>query len=86
MENRYWTDSMKLKPGLRLQMQDIDPHGNAGCGSGGRRNWRIINANGKVVAKGITCMCGRGCCNTDCICDDWGYHDTDIEEFRSTSM
>lgn len=84
MENNFWNvNSMKLKPGLQLQMQEVDSNSNAGCCGGGRRNWRIINAAGKVVAKGITCMCGRGCCNTDCVCDDWGYHDTDIETFRA---
>ena len=29
-----------------------------------------------------TCRCGRGCSNNDCIRDDWGYHDTDIERYR----
>ena len=73
---------IELKSGLTLQMRDNDPDSNVGCGGGATSDWRIIGPSG-VVASGRTCRCGRGCCNRDCIVDDYGCHDTVIEQYRA---
>ena len=68
----------KLKAGYELIIEDIE---NPGCNNGNYPEYRIL-FHGEVVKEGLTCGCGRGCANTDCISDRWGYHDTDIEEYR----
>lgn len=52
------------------------------CGNGGRRSWKLVNAMGDTIEAGFTCECGRGCGGSDCIVDDWGYHDTVLEKYR----
>lgn len=69
-----------LKPGLSLWMERLD---NPGCTNGHYPAYQIRTESGDVVYAGVTCRCGRGCSNTDCIRDDWGYHDTDIEKYRA---
>jgi hypothetical protein len=71
---------VELKKGYTLSIEDID---NPGCNNGNYPAWSITNPRGQVVAKGITCRCGRGCSGTDCIRDDWGYYDTVIEKYRA---
>lgn len=54
------------------------------CGNGDSCDVSIVDAStGSTVWSGITCPCGRGCGNKACIRDDWGYHDTDIEQYRA---
>ena len=54
------------------------------CGSGGYTPVRLVGKNsGLAVWQGVTCICGRGCCGRDCVRDDWGDHDTDIEQWRA---
>ena len=72
---------MKLIDDLEL-VYDETPKGY--CGDGGHARVRIVGKNTRVtVWQGVTCTCGRGCFGPDCVRDDWGYHDTDIEEFRA---
>lgn len=71
---------VELRPGLSLWIEDID---NPGCTNGHYPEYEIRTTSGEVVDSGVTCRCGRGCSNTDCIRDDWGDHDTDIEEYRN---
>ena len=52
------------------------------CGSGGYAEV-TINFHGKPVRKMETCLCGRGCGGYAWVRDDWGYHDTDIEDIRA---
>ena len=73
------TNMVVLKPGLSLWMERLD---NPGCTNGHYPAYQIRTESGDVVYAGQTCRCGRGCSNNDCIRDDWGYHDTDIERYR----
>lgn len=71
---------VKIKSGLKLSYGEAVGRS---CGSGGYTPVLIVDEKtGKTVWAGVTCLCGRGCGNHDCVRDDWGYHDTDIEEFR----
>lgn len=80
----YDYDPYPLEPGYRLQLKDnYSITDDATCGNGGSRNWRLLDREGTVVKSGDTCVCGRGCFNHDTIADDWGCHDTDIEEYRA---
>ena len=79
--NQEWREffpGFQLREGLRLEVTETDQY----CGSGGRRYWRLINTAGEWLEAGETCACGRGCGNSDCIRDDWGYRDTVIEQYR----
>lgn len=72
---------MKLKFNLDLV---CDFYSGGYCGDGGYRLVRLVGKNsGLTVWSGMTCTCGRGCGNKDCVIDDWGYHDTDIEQYRA---
>ena len=75
----YKTNDLQLKPGLSMWVEDME---NAGCTNGNYPAYQIRTNSGEVVYAGQTCRCGRGCSNTDCIRDDWGDRDTDIEEYR----
>lgn len=72
--------SFQLQQGFSLWLEDME---NTGCSNGNHPRYEIRNGEGLVVQSGLTCSCGRGCSNTDCIRDDWGDHDTDIEDFRA---
>lgn len=72
----------ELLPGYRLETMDLSGD-NVYCGGGGHRAWRLIAPDGSVVEHGDTCVCGRGCCNRDCIDDEYGYHDTVLEQYRA---
>lgn len=61
----------------------VEPLENAGCSNGNYPAYEVMDEEGTVVQFGITCRCGRGCSGTDCIRDDWGDHDTDIENYRA---
>lgn len=69
---------MKLKDGYSLFWHD--PIGSS-CGSGGRTRVDLLY-KGDLVKRFETCICGRGCANRDCVIDNWGAHDTVIEEYR----
>lgn len=74
---------MVLKDGLHLRFGDFasnDPT----CGAGDSCAVDIVADNGAVVWHGVTCPCGRGCGGKDCVVDDWGRHDTDVEPFRAS--
>lgn len=71
--------SFPLRDGFSLWLEDL---GQPDCSNGNYPGYEIRNSEGRVVQSGLTCRCGRGCANTDCIRDDWGDHDTDIEKFR----
>ena len=43
----------------------------AGCNNGRYPGYKVVS-DGKVVAAGITCRCGRGCSGTD---DLSGYYE-----------
>jgi hypothetical protein len=74
--------TMTLKEGYELKEEYWD---GCGCNNGQYpRYWVLFK--GKVVREGITCRCGKGCSNTDCVRDDWGYHDTVIEEYRGEDI
>lgn len=70
---------MKLKEGYSLVWGDTVGNG---CGSGGYADVDVVY-HGAVVRTLRTCPCGRGCANRDCVVDDWGRHDTDIEDIRA---
>lgn len=72
-------ERMGLRNGFTLWVEDIEA---PGCSNGHYPAWKLSDPYGDVVAGGRTCGCGRGCANTDCIYDAWGYHDTCIEEWR----
>lgn len=71
--------SFQLKQKYSLWLEELE---NSSCSNGNYPKYEIRDGNGQVVQSGLTCRCGRRCSNTDCIRDDWGDHDTDIEEFR----
>lgn len=72
---------MKLKPGYALVWGERSD--DRGCGSGATVNV-ALTLNGQTVAAFVTCPCGRGCGNKDCVVDHLGYHDTapEIEAVR----
>ena len=70
---------LNLRDGYTLLVSDID---NPGCNNGNYPAWKLTDPDGNTVLGGHTCACGRGCANTDCIYDVWGYHDTCIEAWR----
>ena len=70
---------MKLKEGYALVWGDVVGQG---CGSGGYVDVDIV-FNGDIISTVRTCPCGRGCGNRACVRDDFGYHDTDIEDIRN---
>lgn len=72
--------SFQLQQGFSLWLEDLE---NTGCSNGSYPRYEIRDSEGRVAQSGFTCRCGRGCANTDCIRDDWGDHDTDIEDFRA---
>lgn len=69
---------MKLKKGYALVWGEQIGRT---CGSGGTVEV-AVTYHGEVVRCLTTCTCGRGCGNRACVRDDWGYHDTDIEDIR----
>lgn len=71
-----------LRKGLELRVEAFASEPAYSCAGGLRRMYEIVDSAGNIVTSGVTCGCGRGCCNYDCIRDEWGYHDTDIEEYR----
>lgn len=74
---------IKLKKGLQLNVSRIvNGREDGGCMDGSYRTYEVVDEHGNVLQAGTTCRCERGCANRDCIRDDWGYHDTDIEAFR----
>lgn len=72
--------SFSLKQGFSLWLEDLE---NPGCSNGNYPRYEIRDREGRVVQSGLTCRCGRGCSGTDCVRDDWGDHDTDIEHYRA---
>lgn len=73
----------ELKDGYTLQVYDyFSQSSNQYCGGGAYSKYRILDKNGDIVCSGETCRCRRGCGGRDCIADDWGCHDTDIERYR----
>lgn len=75
----YGVGKMKMKDGYTIWVEPIE---SAGCSNGNYPAYEVLDEAGNVVQSGITCRCGRGCSGTDCIRDDWGDHDTDIEKYR----
>lgn len=67
---------MKLKNGYDLVWGERSD--DRGCGSGTTVNVELTH-DGQTVAAFVTCPCGRGCGNKDCVVDNWGYHDTEPE-------
>ena len=82
MESYFVSSLCGLRKGLELRVEAFASEPGYSCAGGLRRRYDIVDSAGNIVASGITCGCGRGCCNYDCIRDDWGDHDTDIEEYR----
>lgn len=72
---------MKLMDGYDLVWGERSS--DLGCGSGTTVKVELTH-DGQTVAAFITCPCGRGCGNKDCVVDDCGYHDTEqqIESVR----
>ena len=71
---------VNMKEGYSLWVEHLE---NSGCTNGNYPAYEVLDEEGNVVQSGITCRCGRGCSGTDCIRDDWGDHDTDIENYRA---
>jgi hypothetical protein len=71
---------MKLKEGYKLIV--LDEGMETGCNNGQYPEWILTDEKGNIVESGFTCACGRGCSDTDCIRDDWNFHDTCIEQYR----
>lgn len=72
--------SFPLKEGYTLWVECLEE---PGCTNGHYPAYELRDSEGNVVLSGVTCRCGRGCSNTDCIRDDWGDHDTVLEDFRT---
>lgn len=70
---------MELKTGYALIWGDQT---GGTCGSGGTVAVDVIY-RGECVRTLVTCPCGRGCGNKAVVTDEWGYHDTDIEDIRA---
>lgn len=74
---------MKLKKGYLLVWGK--PKGCGFCGDGTTVPVSLVR-EGQIVAKFVTCPCGRGCGNKDVVlCDALGTHDLEreIEEARA---
>lgn len=72
---------MQLKNGYALVWGKLSS--DRGCGAG--TTVRVeLTRDGQTVAAFVTCPCGRGCGDKDCVVDDFGYHDTEptIEAVR----
>ena len=69
-----------LRPEYRMEMTET----RLGCREGGKRHWRLLDVDGNVIRSGITCACGYGCDETDCIEDSdmMALHNTVLEEYR----
>lgn len=67
---------MKLKHNYQLVWGERSS--DWGCGSGTTVKVELTH-DGQTVAAFVTCPCGRGCGNKDCVVDDLGYHDTEPE-------
>jgi hypothetical protein len=74
---------MELKKGYTLEIEELE---NAGCNNGNYPSYTVKDQNGTIVAQGVSCRCGRGCSETDCVVDDWGYYDTAIEKYREKEV
>lgn len=75
--------NMKLKKGYSLVWGE--PEGSGFCGDGTTVPVSLVR-EGQIVAKFVTCPCGRGCgCKDVVLCDALGSHDTEpaIEEARA---
>lgn len=66
---------MKLKEGYELICIETDDNY---CGDGGRSKWEL-RKDGQTVHTFESCHCGRGCGDSACVRDDWGYHDCEPE-------
>lgn len=74
---------MKLKKGYSLIWGE--PEGCGFCGDGTTVPVSLV-CEGQIVAKFVTCPCGRGCGNKDVVlCDALGSHDLEpeLEEVRA---
>lgn len=74
---------MKLKKGYSLVWGE--PKGRGFCGDGTTVPVSLVR-DGQIVAKFVTCPCGRGCgCKDVVSCDALGTHDLEreIEEVRA---
>lgn len=69
-----------LRPEYRMEMTET----RIGCREGGKRHWRLLDVDGNVIRSGITCACGYGCDDTDCVEDSdmMALHNTVLEEYR----
>ena len=69
-----------LRPEYRMEMTET----RLGCREGGKRHWRLLDVDGNVIRSGITCACGYGCDDTDCVEDSdmMALHNTVLEEYR----
>lgn len=77
---------MKLKKGYSLVWGE--PEGRGFCGDGTTVPVSLVR-DGQIVAKFVTCPCGRGCGNKDVVlCDALGSHDLEpaIEEARADAL
>lgn len=77
---------MKLKKGYSLVWGE--PEGPGYCGDGTTVPVSLVR-DGQIVAKFVTCPCGRGCGNKDVVlCDALGSHDLEetIEEVRADAL
>lgn len=72
---------MKLQKGYKLIWGERSS--DLGCGAGTTVKVELTR-DGQTVATFVTCPCGRGCGDKDCVVDRWGYHDTEpqIEAVR----
>lgn len=61
----FWvTSGRQLRDGMQLErFYEYGAHKT--CGAGDTVEWRIIDAEGRVIESGFTCPCGRGCGNKD---------------------
>lgn len=67
---------MKLKDGYSIVWGERS--GPNGCGSGTTVTVSLTR-DGRTVKQFLTCPCGRGCGNKDCVVDYWGDHDCEPE-------
>lgn len=69
-----------LKDGYRVELTTT----RLNCREGGKRHWRLLDIDDNVIRSGITCACGYGCDETDCIEDSdmMALHNTVLEEYR----
>jgi hypothetical protein len=78
----YPWGELKIKDDYELVI--LNENMDSGCNNGNYPEWKLIDKrSGNIVESGITCGCGRGCSNTDCIRDDYGTRDTCIEQYRT---